>query len=71
LVMSNRADLSTIEEISDIYIPSRDLWVSDYPILRRDFFTEVSSRLDDDEDDKPRRRPEGNRRRKRRDDYRY
>ncbi|PAX52174.1 phosphate ABC transporter permease [Brunnivagina elsteri] len=73
LVMSNRGDLSTIEEISDIYIPSRDLWVSDYPILRRDFFTEVSSRLDDneDEDDKPRRRrSEGNRRRKR-DDYRY
>ncbi|MFM5888862.1 MAG: phosphate ABC transporter permease, partial [Dolichospermum sp.] len=29
VVMSNRPDLSTIEEFSDIYIPSRDLWVSD------------------------------------------
>lgn len=73
LVTSNRADLSTIEEITDIYIPSRNLWVSDYPFLRRDFFTEVSSRLRRDaEDDRPRRRrrpSEDNRRRRRSDDY--
>jgi hypothetical protein len=57
LVMSSRPDLSRIEEISDIYIPSRDIWVSDYPYLRRDFFTEVSSRLRrDEEDERPRRR---------------
>ncbi len=56
LVMSNTSDLSRIEEITDIYIPSRDLWVSDYPLLRRDFFTEVSSRLREDEDDRPQRR---------------
>ncbi|MBW4594719.1 MAG: phosphate ABC transporter permease [Brasilonema angustatum HA4187-MV1] len=57
LVMSNRPDLSSIDEISDIYIPSRDLWVSDYPSIRRDFFTEVSSRLRrDEEDERPRRR---------------
>lgn len=57
LVMSNRPDLSTIDEISDIYIPSRDLWVSDYPCIRRDFFTEMSSRLRrDEEDERPRRR---------------
>ncbi|MBW4632040.1 MAG: phosphate ABC transporter permease [Iphinoe sp. HA4291-MV1] len=57
VVMSNRPDLSTIDEISDIYIPSRDLWVSDYPSVRRDFFTEVSSRLRrDEEDERPRRR---------------
>ncbi|WP_017319324.1 hypothetical protein [Mastigocladopsis repens] len=57
LVMSNRPDLSSIDEISDIYIPSRDLWVSDYPYVRRDFFTEVSSRLRrDEENERPRRR---------------
>ncbi len=56
LVMSNTSDLSRIEEITDIYIPSRDLWVSDYPLLRRDFFTEVSSRLREDKDDRPQRR---------------
>lgn len=55
LVMSNRSDLSSIEQISDVYIPSRDLWVNDYPFLRRDFFNEVSRRLRDDRDEKPRR----------------
>jgi hypothetical protein len=56
LVMSNRPDLSRIEEITDVYIPSRELWVSDYPYLRRDFFTEVSRRLREDREDRPRRR---------------
>jgi hypothetical protein len=55
LVMSNRSDLSTIDQISDIYIRSCNLWVSDYPFLRRDFFNEVSDRLRDDQD-RPRRR---------------
>ncbi|MBW4505993.1 MAG: phosphate ABC transporter permease [Scytonematopsis contorta HA4267-MV1] len=58
LVVSNRADLSKIEEVTDVFIPSRDLWVSDYPYLRRDFFIEIGSRLrrSDDEDRPPRRR---------------
>ena len=56
VVMSNRADLSTIEEFSDIYIPSRDLWVSDYPYLRRDFFNEVSMRLRANQERRPRYR---------------
>jgi hypothetical protein len=56
IVMSNRADLSSIEEFSDIYIPSRDLWVSDYPFVRQDFFNEVSLRLREDEEERPRRR---------------
>jgi hypothetical protein len=56
LVMSNRSDLSTIEEFSNIYIPSRDLWVSDYPYLRQDFFVEVSRRLREGGQDRPRRR---------------
>ncbi len=56
IVMSNRPDLSKIEEFSDIYIPSRNLWVSDYPYLRQDFFSEVSRRLGQDPQAKPRRR---------------
>ncbi|WP_066376772.1 MULTISPECIES: phosphate ABC transporter permease [unclassified Anabaena] len=45
IVMSNRPDLSSIDDFSDVYIPSRDIWVSDYPYIRRDFFDEVSNRL--------------------------
>jgi hypothetical protein len=56
IVMSNRSDLSTIEEFSDVYIPNHDLWVNDYPCLRRDFFNEVSRRLREDREERPRRR---------------
>ncbi|MBN3923699.1 phosphate ABC transporter permease [Nostoc sp. NMS4] len=56
VVMSNRSDLSSIEQFSDIYFPNRDLWVSDYPYLRRDFFNEVGRRLREDQQQKPRRR---------------
>ncbi|WP_392530637.1 phosphate ABC transporter permease [Nostoc sp. C117] len=57
VVMSNRSDLSSIEEFTDIYVPSRDLWVSDYPYLRRDFFNEIGRRLREDrQEERPRRR---------------
>ena len=56
LVMSNNPDLSTIEEITDIYIPSRNLWVSDYPFLRQDVFNQVSRRIRDDRQEEPRNR---------------
>lgn len=56
IVMSNVADLSTIEQFSDVYIPARDLWVSDYPYVREDFFREVSLRLREDQDTNPRHR---------------
>ncbi|QLE55002.1 phosphate ABC transporter permease [Nostoc sp. TCL26-01] len=56
IVLSNRPDLSSIEEFSDVYIPSQNIWISDYPFLRRDFFNEVSSRLREDSQDRPRRR---------------
>jgi hypothetical protein len=56
IVMSNSRDLGRIEEFSDVYIPSRNLWVSDYPYVRQDFFNEVSIRLREDEEDRPRRR---------------
>jgi hypothetical protein len=60
LVLSNQSDLSRIAKETDIYIPSRKLWVSDYPFLRRDVFTDVSSRIRDDaydSDSVPRRKP--------------
>ncbi|MGJ5672403.1 MAG: phosphate ABC transporter permease [Nostochopsis sp.] len=56
VVMSNQPDLSRIEEITDFYIPSRDLWVNDYPYLRRDYFPEMSRRLRDRQSERPRRR---------------
>lgn len=45
LVMSNQPDLGRIAQTSDIYIPSLNLWVSDYPYLQRPFFVQVSQKL--------------------------
>jgi hypothetical protein len=46
VVMSNRPDLSRITQISDLYIPDCDVWVSDYPYLRRDTFRDVRQQLE-------------------------
>lgn len=69
IVMSNRPDLSSIEEFSNIYIPSRNLWVSDYPFVREDFFNEVSLRLRENQREQPRRRRRPEPERYRDDDY--
>jgi len=45
IVMSNRDDLSRISKMSDVYLPDYNLWVSDYPYVRRDAFIDVSRRL--------------------------
>jgi len=45
LIMSDIEDLGRIAKVSDIYIPSRDVWVSDYPYLRRDLFVEMSQQI--------------------------
>lgn len=50
LVMSNQPDLARIAKTSDIYIPSLDRWVSDYPYLQREAFAQVSRKLRKDED---------------------
>jgi hypothetical protein len=47
LVMSTRPDLSRIMQLSDVYMSDYNLWVSDYPVLRKDAFVEISRRLDD------------------------
>lgn len=45
LVLSNDPDLRRIAQVSDVYVPSRQIWVSDYPWLQRQAFVEVSERL--------------------------
>jgi hypothetical protein len=45
IVMSQRADLGRISKVSDIYLPEYNLWVSDYPFLRRDIFLDISRQL--------------------------
>ena len=45
LVLSNQPNLSRIEKITDAYIPSQNLWMGEYPYLRRDVFEEVSRQL--------------------------
>lgn len=54
LLLSNQSDLSRIAQVTDVYLPDRNLWVSDYPYLRRDVFIEVSRRIRDERE--PRRR---------------
>ena len=45
LVVSNQPDLGRIAKTSDIYIPSLERWVSDYPYLQREVFAQVSRKL--------------------------
>lgn len=45
VVLSNQPDLATIAKVTDAYIPSQNLWVGEYPFLRRDAFKEVSQRI--------------------------
>jgi hypothetical protein len=45
IVMSSRGDLGRISKTSDIYIPSHNIWVSDYPLLLHESFVEVSRSL--------------------------
>jgi hypothetical protein len=45
LVLSKQADLETISQITDVYLPQQDLWVGEYPYLRRDVFRQISEEL--------------------------
>jgi hypothetical protein len=45
LVLSYQPDLGRIAKITDIYIPSLNRWVSDYPYLQRESFVQVSRKL--------------------------
>jgi hypothetical protein len=67
LVMSYQSDLRSIVKTSDIYIPSLNRWVSDYPYLQREVFAQVSQKLmsKTDEADYPTNRAVNTRRRRR------
>jgi hypothetical protein len=45
VVLSNRPDLERIAQVTDVYIPSLKIWVSDYPYLNRNMFEAVSRQL--------------------------
>ena len=66
LIMSNQEDLGRIAKVSDIYIPSREVWVSDYPYLRKDVFVEMSQQIKKGRDKKTGDRDNDNRSTKRR-----
>lgn len=57
VVLSNQPDLSTIAKVTDVYIPSQNLWVSDYPFLQRYMFAEVSRRIRNFQQPRSRRAP--------------
>jgi len=66
VVMSNQPDLSRIATNSDIYIPRLNIWVSDYPYVQRNVFSQVSRQLTQaEEDDYPANRVVKTRRRRR------
>ncbi|WP_179228529.1 phosphate ABC transporter permease [Leptolyngbya ohadii] len=46
VVMSDRRDLSLISKISDVYLFDYDLWVSNYPYLQRQIFSELCRRME-------------------------
>jgi hypothetical protein len=46
IVLSNRDDMGKIAQVSDVYVPRSNVWVSDYPYLRRDEFELVSGQID-------------------------
>jgi hypothetical protein len=45
IVLSNTPDLSKIAQITDAYLPQQDLWLGEYPYLRRDVFSDISCEL--------------------------
>ena len=47
IAISNQPSLSNIQKVTDAYIPRYNLWVSDYPFIKRDYFIQVRERLRD------------------------
>lgn len=45
IVLSKQPDLSRIDKITDVYLPQHNLWLGEYPALRRDIFSRVSEEL--------------------------
>lgn len=45
LLLSNDPDFINIGEITDVYIPRHQLWLGDYPYIRRDIFLDLRLQL--------------------------
>lgn len=45
LLLSNDPDFQKIAKITDVYIPRNQLWVGEYPYLRRDIFLDIRREL--------------------------
>ena len=45
VILSKTPELSRIDKITDVYFPQHNLWVGEYPYLRRDIFQQVSEEL--------------------------
>jgi hypothetical protein len=45
LLLSQQADLDRVAKVSDLYLPQLNLWVGEYPYLRRDLFQDMSRRF--------------------------
>ena len=53
ILFSKDPELGRIDKISDLYLPQQDLWIGEYPCLRRDVFMQVSRELGDNRDRRP------------------
>jgi hypothetical protein len=43
LLFSKNAELERVDKLSDLHLPELDLWVGDYPVVRRDIFRDISN----------------------------
>lgn len=58
LVVANQPSLNRLEKFTDLYLPERNLWVSDYPYLQQQVFEQLSRRISGDSaQEYPRQRP--------------
>jgi len=57
LILSDRPDLGRVAQVADFYLPDRQVWISDYPLLQREAFEEVSRELSDPPPNRRSRRP--------------
>lgn len=57
LVVANQPSLNRLEKFTDLYLPERNLWVSDYPYLQQQIFEQLSQRIGSNaSNEQPRRR---------------
>ncbi len=61
LLLSRQPDLNNIAEVTDVYLPSHNLWIGAYPCLRRDLFKSVSAELGGASSPQTKRRGKANR----------